>query len=127
MVSAAKQKMYTPKSDDNPWHIDEWKTTEEWLQIALWYPFSIHALIQIDGRWLEEAICSSRNRAYHVLKDLAARHPDQYYIVVQKYRYGKEGCEKAILFAPGSEQMVIRAMEAGKQAKAARRHPQYGE
>ncbi len=126
MVLAAKQKMYMPQVESNPWHIHEMKTTEEWLQIALWYPFSIRALIQINGRWQEEAICSSRDRAYHLLKDLAARHPDQYYIVVQKYRYGKEGREKAILFAPGSEQMVMRAMEAGKQAEADRRHPHYG-
>ena len=127
MISASKQKMYVPQVESNPWCIHEMKTTEEWLRIALWYPFSIRALIQLDGRWLEEAICSSRDRAYRLLKDLAARHPDQHYIVVQKFRYGKEGREKAILFAPGSEQMVMRAMEARKQAEVDRRHPQYGE
>jgi hypothetical protein len=41
----AKQAMYAPKADNNPWRIDDMKTTEQRLQIALWYPFSLRSLI----------------------------------------------------------------------------------
>jgi hypothetical protein len=107
--------MYAPKSDDNPYRLDDLKTTEERDLEALWYPFSVRVLIELDGRWLEEAICSSRDHAYHVMKALAAQTPRNYYVVVQTMRLGKEGREKAILFAPG-ESAVKRAMaEARKQ------------
>jgi hypothetical protein len=106
--------MYAPTSDDNPYRLDDMKTTEERLQIALWYPFSVRSLIQIDGRWFEEAICSSRDKAYHLMKALQRSYPDQYYVVIQTFRYGKEGREKAILFSPG-ENAVKRAMEEARK------------
>ena len=46
----SEQAMYAPKAENNPWRIRDMKTTEERLQIALWYPFSVRSLIQIDGR-----------------------------------------------------------------------------
>jgi hypothetical protein len=106
--------MYAPKSDDNPYRLDDMKTTEERLQIALWYPFSVRSLIQINGRWLEQAICSSRDHAYQVMNALAAKNPRDYFVVVQTFRSGKEGREKAILFAPG-ENAVKRAMEEARK------------
>jgi hypothetical protein len=90
------------------------KTTEEWLQIALWYPFSIRSLIERDRRWLEVAICSSRDNAYHVMKALERSHPDVYYVVVQKLRKGSEGREKAVLFAP-SQRRVRQALVAARR------------
>ena len=106
--------MYAPNSDDNPYRLDDMKTTEERLQIALWYPFSVRSLILINGRWIEDAICSSRDDAYQVMKALAAQNPRGYYVVIQTFRYGKEGREKAILFAPG-ENAVKRAMEESRK------------
>ena len=97
--------MYAPKSEDNLWRVLDMKTTEEWLQIALWYPFSVRSLIELDGRWLENAICSSRDNAYYVMKALSAKNYDAFYIVVQHFRYGKEGREKVILFAPNERQV----------------------
>jgi hypothetical protein len=105
--------MYAPKAEDNPWRVNDMKTAEEWLQIALWYPFSVRSLIELDGRWLEVAICSSRDNAYHVMKSLEHSHPDVYYIVVQKLRKGSEGREKAVLFAP-SERRVRQALTAAR-------------
>jgi hypothetical protein len=70
----------------------------------------VRSLIQINGRWIEEAICSSRDHAYHVMRALSRANPDHYYIVVQTFRKGSEGREKAILFAP-SENAVKRAMQ----------------
>ena len=68
--------MYAPKSDDNPYRIGfNMKTSEEHLQIALWYPFSVRSLIMLDKKWHEVAICSSRDHAYHVMKALAAENP----------------------------------------------------
>ncbi len=101
----AEQALYAPKADDNPWRVDDMKTTEERLQIALWYPFSVRSLIEIDGRWFEDAICSNRDKAYHVMKALSAQNRDDYYIVVQCLRLGKEGREKVILFAPSESQV----------------------
>ncbi len=101
----SEQALYPPKADDNPWRVDDMKTTEERLQVALWYPFSIRSLIQIDGRWFEEAICSSRDKAYHLMKALSAQNRSHYYIVVQCFRYGKEGREKVILFSPNEHQV----------------------
>src|SRR5256885_1324291 len=101
----AEQAMYAPKADDNPWRVLDMKTTEERLQVALWYPFSVRSLIQIDGRWFEDAICSNRDKAYHVMKALSAQNRNHYYIVVQHFRYGKEGREKVILFAPNERQV----------------------
>jgi hypothetical protein len=108
--------MYAPKSDDNPYRLDDMKTTEERLQIALWYPFSVRVLIELDGRWLEKAICSSRDNAYHVMKALAAQAPRSYYVVVQTMRLGKEGREKPILFSPG-ENAVKRAMDEARRQR----------
>src|SRR6266566_5897375 len=101
----AEQAMYAPKAENNPWRVDDMKTTEERLQIALWYPFSVRSLIQIDERWLEYAICSNRDNAYHVMKALSAQNRDHFYIVVQHFRYGKEGREKVILFATSESQV----------------------
>ncbi len=101
----AEQALYAPKADDNPWRVLDMKTTEERLQIALWYPFSVRSLIELDGRWLEYAICSSRDNAYYVMKALSAKNYDAFYIVVQHFRYGKEGREKVILFAPNERQV----------------------
>ncbi len=68
--------MYAPQSDENPSRIGfNMKTTEERLQTALWYPFSVRSLIQINGRWIEDAICSSRERRGHVMNALAAENP----------------------------------------------------
>jgi hypothetical protein len=33
----SEQVMLVPKADNNPWRVDDMKTTEEWMQIALWY------------------------------------------------------------------------------------------
>ncbi len=101
----SEQAMYAPKAENNPWRIRDMKTTEERQQIALWYPFSVRSLIQIDGRWLEDAICSSRDNAYHVMKALSTQNRDHYYIVVQYFRYGNEGREKVILFSPNERQV----------------------
>src|SRR6266852_2858131 len=101
----AEQALYAPNAENNPWRVDDMKTTEERLQIALWYPFSVRSLIQIDGRWLEYAICSNRDNAYHVMKALSAQNRDHFYIVVQHFRYGKEGREKVILFSPNERQV----------------------
>jgi hypothetical protein len=101
----SEQAMYVPQAENNPWRIDDMKTTEERLQIALWYPFSVRSLIQIDGRWFEEAICSNRDKAYHLMKALSAQNPQHSYTVVQLFRYGKEGREKVILFAPSQSQV----------------------
>jgi hypothetical protein len=57
----SEQALFAPKADNNPWRVDDMKATEERLQIALWYPFSVRSLIQIDGRWLEKAILFSPN------------------------------------------------------------------
>jgi hypothetical protein len=114
----AEQALYAPKADNNPWRILDMKTTEERLQIALWYPFSVRSLIELDGRWLEYAICSSRDNAYHVMKALSAKNYDAYYIVVQHFRYGKEGREKVILFAPNERQVKAALAKAlGKDVK----------
>lgn len=99
------QALYAPKADNNPWRVTDMKTTEERLQIALWYPFSVRSLIQLDGRWFEEAICSNRDKAYHIMKALSAQNRDDCYTVVQHFRYGKEGREKVILFAPSESQV----------------------
>src|SRR5690348_5849981 len=94
--------LYSPTSEDNPYRIQHaMKTREEWVMMALWYPFSLRVLIELNGNWLEVARCSSRDNAYHLLKDVQAQHPRDYYVVVQMLRMGKEGREKAILFAPG--------------------------
>jgi len=47
--------------------------------------------------------------AYHLMKALSAQNRDHYYIVVQHFRYGKEGREKVILFAP-NERLVKEAL-----------------
>lgn len=110
----SEQTLYAPADDNNLWRVNDMKTTEERLQIALWYPFSVRSLIQINGRWVEDAVCSSRDKAYHVMKALSARHRDDYYVVVQNFRYGKEGREKAILFAPSESQVkqaLVRALK----------------
>lgn len=104
-----EQALYAPKAENNPWRVDDMKTTEERQQIALWYPFSVRSLIQIDGHWLEYAICSSRDNAYHIMKALSAQNRDHFYIVVQHFRYGKEGREKVILFSP-NERLVKEAL-----------------
>jgi hypothetical protein len=83
---------------------------------ALWYPFSVRSLLELDGRWLEVAVTPSRDQAYHVMKALSAAHRDVYSIVVQKLRYGKEGREKALLFAP-TERQVRQALEAARSAR----------
>jgi hypothetical protein len=101
----AEQAMYAPKANNNPWRVDDMKTTEERLQIALWYPFSVRSLIQIDGRWFEDAICSNRDKAYHIMKALSAQNCNHFYIVVQHFRYGKEGRERVILFSPNERQV----------------------
>ena len=60
--------MYAPKSDDNPYRIGiDMQTTEERMQIALWYPFSVRCFIELDARWMEMAICPSRDKAYHAM------------------------------------------------------------
>lgn len=108
-----EQAMYAPKAENNPWRINnDMKTTEERLQIALWYPFSVRSLIQLNGHWMEDAICGSRDNAYHIMKALSAQNYDDYYIVVQHFRYGKEGREKVILFAP-NERQVKEALATG--------------
>ncbi len=106
---------YAPKDENNPWRVDDMKTTGERLQIVLWYPFSVRSLIQIDGRWFEEAICSNRDKAYHVMKALSSQNWDHFYIVVQHFRYGKEGREKVILFAP-SEIQVKQALAKARRS-----------
>jgi hypothetical protein len=105
--------MYAPKSEDNLWRVLDMKTTEEWMRLALWYPFSVRVLNEIEVRWSEVAVTPSRDQAYHVMKALSAAHRDAYSIVVQKLRYGKEGREKAILFAP-TERRVMQALEAAR-------------
>ena len=111
----AEQALYVPKADDNPWRVLDMKTTEERSQISLWYPFSVRSLIELDGRWLENAICSSRDNAYYVMKALSAKNYDSFYIVVQHFRYGKEGREKVILFAP-SEIHVKHALAKARRS-----------
>ncbi len=40
-----------------------------------------------------------------MMKALSAQKRDHYYIVVQYFRYGKEGREKVILFSPNERQV----------------------
>lgn len=94
-----------PKQRRIPGALPDMKTTEERLQVVLWYPFSLRSLIQIDGRWFEEAVCSSRDRAYHLMKASVAQNRDRYSIVVQCTQQSKEGREKAILFSPIARQV----------------------
>ena len=55
----AEQAMYASKAENNPWRVDDMKTTEERLQIALWYPFSVRSLIELDGRWRRIGVLSA--------------------------------------------------------------------
>jgi hypothetical protein len=91
--------LYAPRSEDNPWRVLDLKTTEEWMRLALWYPFSVRVLNEIEGRWSEGAVTPSRDQAYHVMKALEAAHRDVSYLVVQQLRYGKEGRERHALIA----------------------------
>jgi hypothetical protein len=105
--------LYAPKAEDNPWRLDDMKTLEERLQISLWYPFSVPSLI-FDGRWYENCRCSNRNDAYTIMKALAKSEASflHCYIVVQFFRYGKEGREKAILFSPSENTIRAEMMKA---------------
>ncbi len=100
------QVLYAPKADNNPWRVDDMKTPEEWLEISLWYPFSIRNTI-FDGSWYEMACCKNREEAYQVMRAIEAanRYATNCYIVVQCFRYGKEGREKAIIFSPNERQV----------------------
>ena len=53
------------------------------------------------------ACCKNREEAYQVMRAIEAanRYATNCYIVVQCFRYGKEGREKAIIFSPNERQV----------------------
>jgi len=109
----AGQVMYTPKAENNPWRVEDRKTPEEWLMFALWYPYSVRSL-NYDGCWYEAARCSNHDSANHVLKGLSLSHHSSLgcYVVVQYFRLGKEGREKAVLFFPSERRIKAVLAEA---------------
>ncbi len=112
-----QQPTYASKADENPWRVDDRKTTEEWFQFALWYPYSVRSLVS-DGGWYELARCSNHDSAYHAMKGVAAIHhaASNCYVVVHCIRLGKEGREKAVLFSP-NERIVQAEPAKTKESK----------
>ena len=103
---------YAPYDEKNPWKLDSFLNADEWKEVSRWYSHSLRQLLP-DGRWYEYARCGSRDKAYQIMKALAARpgHPE-YYVIVQCTLVGKDGREKAVVFSGGSEQMILREREA---------------
>ncbi len=100
------QAMYAPRSEENPWRVDTWMTTEEWKEVSRWYPFSLRQLSP-DGRWYEQARCKMRDDAYQIAKALASRPGHSYFVIVQCTLVGKDGREKAVVCLGGSEQTIL--------------------
>jgi len=97
---------YPPRAEDNPWRVDTFMTVDEWKEVSRWYPFSLRSLMP-DGRWYEYARCKMRDEAYQIMRALAARPGHYYYVIVQCTLVGKDGQEKAVVFAGGSEQTIL--------------------
>lgn len=98
---------FAPKAEDNPWRVDTFMNTDEWKEVSRWYPFSLRSLMP-DGRWSERARCKMRDDAYQIMKALAARPGHSYFVIVQCTLIGNDGREKAVVFAGGSEQTILR-------------------
>jgi hypothetical protein len=112
-------KQWSPRADDNPYHVRSMLTNEEWLEISRWYPFSVRVLVVLksgertSAQWHEEARTSTWDKAKEIMQALvtASRGKDhlQGYVVMQCDRRGKEGREKPVLWSP-SESSVLAAL-----------------
>ncbi len=80
--------------------------TAEWKEVTRWYPFSLRSLMP-DGRWSEVGRFGLRDKAYDVMKALAATRPRGYLVIVQCTLVGNDGREKAVVFSGGSEQTIL--------------------
>jgi hypothetical protein len=97
---------YAPYDEKNPWKLDTFMNADEWKEVSRWYDHSLRSLMP-DGRWYEHARCKSRDSAYEIMKALAARPGHGYYVIIHCTLVGKDGREKAVAFAGGSEQTIL--------------------
>ena len=106
---------WSPRADDNPYRVWSMKNTEEWREVARWYPFSIRVLVTTTGEaeWHEQAICGTWDQACEIMQLLGKANQGKAHlpgwVVMKCSLVGKEGREKAILWYP-SESSVLTAM-----------------
>jgi len=107
----SKQTLYVPNAEENPWRVDTWMTTAEWKEVSRWYPFSLRSLMP-DGRWYEYCRSTMRDKAYQIMRALAAANPRGFFVIVQCTLVGTDGREKAVVCFPASESSLLRERQA---------------
>lgn len=90
---------WSPRDEKNPFRIWTINTSEEWLEITRWYPFSIRVLSTINTSWLEQARTSTWENAKEIMQALGKSH-EWTLIVMKCERRGKEGRERPVLWYP---------------------------
>ncbi len=105
-MPAKQTTTYIPRAENNPWRFDTFMNVDEWKEVSRWYPFSLRSLMP-DGRWNEVGRFGMRDKAYDVMRALAAADRRRYFVIVQCTLVGNDGREKAVVFAGGSEQTIL--------------------
>ncbi len=93
---------WSPRDEKNPFRIWTMMTSEEWLEVTRWYPFSVRVLVALrgnDAEWHEEARASTWEKAKEIMQALGST--SEWTLVVMKCeRRGKEGRERPVLWYP---------------------------
>lgn len=113
--------LWSPRDGENPFRIESHLTTEEWREIARWYPFSIRVL-QLsksgNAQWQEQARTYSWANAKAAMNTLASRNREKSrlcWVVMKCERRGKEGREKPILFFPSKNDVEVACKKAAQE------------
>ncbi len=98
---------WSPRDEHNPFRIWTMMTSEEWLEVTRWYPFSVRVMVVLrgnDAEWHEEARASTWEKAKQIMQKLGQSMEGEKrikgFVVMKCERRGKEGRERPVLWYP---------------------------